>query len=89
MRLSKSVRSLLLILLPALMGRGIAAASPVTPSFSAAHNPSRRLRRAMALNFCSSSIANFFSKPSSRLSKLLMVKGSVSVAEGVMAARCG
>src|SRR5204863_7127616 len=51
------------------------AASPVIPSLSAAHNPRSLLRRAPALNFCSSSIANFFSKPSSRLSKVVMALG--------------
>src|SRR4051812_20450311 len=42
------------------------------PSFSAAHRPSILLRRAFALKRSSSSWANFFSKPSSRLSKVVL-----------------
>src|SRR3954469_2236783 len=49
------------------------AASPPSPSFSAAHMPSMRFRRAFALKRSSSSCANFFSKPSSRLSNVVMV----------------
>ena len=54
------------------LGVGVAA-SPVRPSFSAAHSPSSLLRRAFALKRSSSSCANFFSKPSSRLSNVVMV----------------
>ena len=46
--------------------------APDRPSFSAAHRPSSLLRRAFALNRSSSSCANFFSKPSSRLSNVVM-----------------
>src|SRR5882757_4112002 len=63
------------------------AASPVTPSFSAAHIPSSRLRRASALNFCSSSRANFFSKPSSRLSKVVILVPIPAGGNGAL--RCG
>src|SRR5262249_5510651 len=42
-----------------------------------------RLRRAVALNLSSSSCANFFSKPSSRLSKVVI--GTSRVVPGAMA----
>src|SRR6185436_6923902 len=49
------------------------------PSFSAAHSPSSLLRRAFALKRSSSSWANFFSKPSSRLSKVVMLASLTDV----------
>src|SRR5262249_53429025 len=45
---------------------------PERPSFCAAHRPRNLLRRAFALNRSSSSRANCFSKPSSRLSNVVM-----------------
>src|SRR5262249_28858608 len=42
------------------------------PIFCAAHRPSSLLRRAVALNRSSSSWANCFSKPSSRLSNVVI-----------------
>src|SRR4029079_2023788 len=48
------------------------------PIFSAAHRPSSLLRRALAFESDSSSIANFFSKPSSRLSNVVMSPSSLT-----------
>ena len=68
------------------LGIGARRPRPENPSFSAAHNPSSLLRRASALNFCSSSRANFFSKPSSRLSNVVMVKFPIRCRIGDVAA---
>src|SRR6478736_559508 len=58
------------------------------PSFSAINCPSSLLRRASALNFCSSSRANCLSKPSSRLSKVVIFAVPIP-ARWLMRPRCG
>ena len=49
------------------------ASAPVLPSFPAAQRPSLLSRRALALNFSSSSWASFASKACSRSSKVVMI----------------
>src|SRR5262249_24275459 len=53
------------------------APAPESPSFCAAHSPSSLLRRAVALNRNSSSTANCISKPSSRLSNVVIASSLI------------
>jgi hypothetical protein len=60
----------------------VSALAPESPSFSAAHHPSSLLRQAVALKRKSSSCTNFCSKPSSRLSNVVIGALLLLVARG-------